>query len=105
MHRVKPKYEVHVSEELTTLAEIYQTSYKKAKVLIDASQELEDLMGFYCERMTPAPTKRDLSNKSTQPIFKLKYDSDIQGRVLNFKQPKLTSIFQQSKSQIHKKKG
>mmetsp|Transcript_33515 Transcript_33515/g.58710 ORF Transcript_33515/g.58710 Transcript_33515/m.58710 type:complete len:111 (+) Transcript_33515:2795-3127(+) len=103
MHRVKPKFEVLVSAELAALSDLYEAPYKRAKIVIPMAQELAELKDIYCERRTPAPTKRDLSSKSTQPILKLKAEVEVEGRRLTFKQPKLTSMFQQTKSRSRKK--
>lgn len=103
MHRSKPKFQVLVADELAALVDIYEPPYKKAKILVPMAQELTELADIYCDRCTPAPTKRDLSSKSTQPIFKLKGEIAVEGRRLTYKQPKLTSIFQQNKSRRAKK--
>jgi hypothetical protein len=103
MHRVKPKYEVLVPAELADLADIYEPCYKKAKILVPVAQELQDLTDIYCEHRTPAPVRRVCSNRSTQQVFRIKEQVEVQGRRLSYKQPKLTSMFQQTKTRSRKK--
>jgi hypothetical protein len=111
MQNIKPLLAILEPNQLETLIDLSKP-YKRAKVLIPLSQELDSLKDIYCGFKAPVPIKGDFSIKTTQPTLKLKTEVKCEDRRVNYtprawrreklRQTKLSATYRQTKSRRRK---